>query len=442
MRTYLYLPAFLVALLGVFLFGLTFPTGGPVIAEEGEEGEDDGPGEFYEDETTFSGKEVTKAINKGVAWLRKKQGRNGSWGGISFNSTYGGQQQVTEGMLAGPTPLALYTLLKCKQPLKDPVIRRGFSFMKDNYKIPPTSYETSMLLLAVTATADRAKMSRFAKKLPPPKLTGQYRSWANKLVDDLVDRRTARGWRYNVKGQEAAPGGPEDLSSTQLAALSLFAAHRCGIKVKRQVWEDILSFSMEQQEDDGPEVTYKDPIDPNQDRTANSRGFSYIKGAENADEAQPRGGMTACGLANIEMARFVLTKGGKERESWNKRDDAEPVQKAIFDGLAWLDKNWSPFADPHARRMNVYHVYWLYALERAMDLLSLKLVGSHNWYNEMGQELLNRQHSDGRWDTKGKAGHDVLDTCFALLFLKRATKGSIPFGSVTGGSEDPPVDNR
>ena len=37
---------------------------------------------------------------------------------------------------------------------------------------------------------------------------------------------------------------------------------------------------------------------------------------------------------------------------------------------------------------------------------------------------------------------DTLDTCFALLFLKRATRGSIPFPSLTGGSDDPPVDNR
>ena len=78
-----------------------------------------------------------------------------------------------------------------------------------------------------------------------------------------------------------------------------------------------------------------------------------------------------------------------------------------------------------------------------MDLLSLRLVGSHNWYNEMGQELLNRQASDGHWNSGSThQPKDTIDTAFALLFLKRATKGSIPFGSVTGGSDDPPEDNR
>ena len=37
----------------------------------------------------------------------------------------------------------------------------------------------------------------------------------------------SRGWREDA--------GNEDLSSTQLAALSLFAAHRVGLKVKPRV---------------------------------------------------------------------------------------------------------------------------------------------------------------------------------------------------------------
>jgi hypothetical protein len=456
MRTLKFLPAVLLALLAVFVFGIALPTGGPASAEEKEGGKEDGPAaggeedpddgsEFYDEETSFSGKQVSKAIDKGIAWLIKKQGRNGSWGAMKGNSTYGGGDGGTEGNPAGPTSLALYALLKCKVPLKHPAIKRGFDFLKKHHKKPGSSYEVSMLLLAITATADNSKMSSTSKKRPTPKLSGAYRGWANKLVDQLVDKRTARGWRYNHDGQPEteAAGGPEDISSTQLASLALFAAHRLGIKTKRQVWEDILAYSMEQQEDDGPELKFKDPVDSKLDRTARARGFAYHKGLENPDEGQATGGMTACGLANVEMARYVLTDGGKKRKEWDERADAKKVQDAIFDGLAWLVKNWSPFDNPKKQRTNIYHVYWLYALERAMDLLDLSLVGSHRWYNEMGQELLNRQASDGFWDTKTTlTPSDTLDTSFALLFLKRATKGSIPFGSVTGGSEEAPEDNR
>jgi len=454
MRTFHFLPLlFVIALLGLIAFGAAGPYSSTVMADEGEkpappdpgdEGGDD-TGEFYDGETTFSGKQVTKAIDLGVAWLRKKQGRDGSWGGMKGNATYGGGQGGNEQYHAGPTALSLYALLKCKQPLNDPIIKKGFDWLYKNHKKPDSAYEVSMVLLAVTATADQNKMTKTSKaKKVKPKLSGRYASWAGKLVDQLVDMRTARGWRYNYQGQQAAPGGPEDLSSTQLASLALFAAHRMGIKVKKQVWEDILGFSLEQQEDDGPEVTYTDPVDPKNKRTARARGFSYIKKDElDPDEKEATGGMTACGIANIEMARFILSDGGAKRDDWNKRDDAKKVQDSIFDAIAWLEKNWSPFENPHKRRMNIYHVYWLYALERAMDLLDLKLVGSHHWYNEMGQELLNRQDSDGHWDTKTTlTPTDTCDTAFALLFLKRATAGSIPFGSVTGGSEEPPSDNR
>ena len=414
----------------------------PAAAKPDAKGGQEPGDDFYDGETSFSGKQVELAIAKGVTWLVKRQGANGSWGGIQFNSTYGGGGQGGESMHAGPTALALYALLKCKVNPKSDTVRRGFNFLHKEHRLPDSSYETSMLLLAVTATADNTKQSSAARGRPRPKLSGRYRSWATKLVKHLVDKREAKGWRYNVRRPDTTPGGPEDLSSTQLAALALFSAHRCGVKVKKSVWEDILAFSLAQQMDQGEEVVYTDPVDPKQKRTARARGFAYIKGAHDADEAAPRGGMTACGLANLEMARFILSDGGRKRDAWDKRSDAAHVQQAMFDGLAWLDRNWSAYADPGAQRKNVYHLYWMYALERAMDLFNLRLVGSHHWYNEMGQELLNRQRSQGHWVTRQGRGHDVLDTCFALLFLKRSTKDQIPFGSITGGSQDAPADNR
>lgn len=414
-------------------------SGGPAVEEPEGDG---GGGEFYEGETTFSPSEVDRAIDKGISWLTKRQRRDGSWGAITFNSTYQGAQQTSEGMHAGPTALALYALLKCKVSPQHDAVKRGFRYLEKNFYKPPSSYETSMLLLAITARADDTKMLATAKKRGVRrKLSSKYMIWATKLRSHLLRKREARGWRYNVTKGQSAPGGPEDLSSTQLAALALFAAHRLGIRTERSVWEDILSFSMAQQEVDGPEVAYRDPVDPSTTRKARARGFAYLKTSDRAHESEPRGGMTACGLANLEMARFVLTQGGRKRAAWDKRKDAAAVQEAIYDGIAWLDRNWSPFEDPHARQSNIYHVYWLYALERAMDLLGLQLVGGHRWYSEMGQELLNRQR-DGHWNTKGHAGgHDILDTCFALLFLKRATMDQIPNTSVTGGSEGP-ADNR
>ncbi len=443
--------ASLMALFLLALFGLLLPAASPsmgvthtaAVAED--DADDDEPGDFFEGETTFSAKEVNKAIGRGMSWLRKKQSRSGSWGEVVASAIYGGgDPNKAYKHPAGPTALALYTLLKCKVPTRDPLVKKGFAYIKKHWQKPTGSYETSVLLLAVCATADNMKTSRASKakaKKAKPKLSGEFRKWAGKLVDHLISKRVDRGWRYQVNDPGSTHGGENDLSSMQLAALALFSAHQLGIKVKPAIWEDILTYSMEQQQDAGTAKEYVDPA-TKEKRTSAARGFSYIKGDSAPKHGNPCGSMTACGLANVMMARFVLTDGARQAKTWAKRADAQKVQQSVYDGLAWLDHNWSPFDNPPGQPMS-YHIYYLYSLERAMDLIGDNLVGKHAWYSEMGQELINRQNADGHWKTDSThEPKDVLDTCFALLFLKRATKGAIPFPSVTGGSDEPPAENR
>jgi hypothetical protein len=63
--------------------------------------------------------------------------------------------------------------------------------------------------------------------------------------------------------------------------------------------------------------------------------------------------------------------------------------------------------------------YFLYSLERVTILADVKVIGGHDWYHEGAGVLLSWQHSDGRW--AGPHGTTIVDTAFALLFLKRAT---------------------
>ena len=93
-----------------------------------------------------------------------------------------------------------------------------------------------------------------------------------------------------------------------------------------------------------------------------------------------------------------------------------------------------------------YQTYYLYAVERAMDLRGKELIGKHVWYVEGAKEFLAHQipvkvknpldaNAPEVQGTYWKTGtthepKDVLDTCFALLFLKRATKGLAP--TITG----------
>ncbi|MFM8387509.1 MAG: hypothetical protein ACKOCB_11925 [Planctomycetia bacterium] len=454
------------------------------------------------------GEEVNKAIEEGVAWLKAKpriytfrDEPAAHWGLVKGERIYGGGDGPQYRHPAGPTALALYTLLKCGVDPKDPVITEGFHWLKvvhpiteetDGQEAPQFSwhhtqaagaYEMSVMVLALTAKYDaykRTKNSADAAKAGKLKITNKDDlEWLQAMVQGLVERRGTpsgegsepdKGWRYNVpvltlssgnsnwtRNSGRGHGGNQDLSSTQLAALALYSAHRFGVKVEPEIWWDILAFALAQQEDDGPEHARHDPAyvaggyAPPKDK---ARGFCYMKGSADGSEGKATGSMTACGLGTILICKEVICETDKGRKRFLDKKMDTVVDKATWDALAWLDKNWSAFENKYSTYG--YPIYYLYSLERAMDILGKNLVGKNLWYQLGARQLLDkdkpvevdeRQKKGTRkvpgthWMTNSThEPKDVLDTCFALLFLKRATKGLIP-RAVTGGDEGP-RDNR
>lgn len=368
-----------------------------------------------------SGKEVVKALDRAVTWLRKHQARSGGWGPVHDMGAYEAFHRERTGThAAGPTALALYALLARSQPLKDPVVRKGFDFLWKHHHLPQTSMETAAVLLAVAATAEARVSTTTNRGRRKPKLSGRYRAWAMKLVNHLVNKRRARGWRYNVTGRVEAlqAGGPEDLVSTHLSALALFAAHRLGIKTKDVVWDEILRYTLAQQED---HTLYRpDPAVP--------RGFAYILGHAVSDAGKATGGTTACGIALVRMTTYVLTDGGQRPNGIRERDEVlqQSVAASLEPAYAWLERHWSAYANPGKQPgQKVLHHHWLWAVETAQDLDPERplTVGTHGWYLEMAEQLVNRQRSDGSWRVWGTwEPADVLDTALAILFLQRATR--------------------
>ena len=89
--------------------------------------------------------QVNRAIDLGVTWLRARpqvfdipdsDGLKGAhWGLIKGEKIYGGGEGPQYRHPAGPTALALYTLLKCGVSPKDPVIERGFDWLRSFHRI-------------------------------------------------------------------------------------------------------------------------------------------------------------------------------------------------------------------------------------------------------------------------------------------------------------------
>lgn len=480
----------------------------PEAKEDGEKDEKIEGKDLGESTVPFVDR-VNTAIEKGTAWLHAKATKfeltrklpGAWWGFVRGDAVYGGgQMKPDEGQYmhpAGATALALYTLLKCGVDPKDDVIDAGFNFLREKHPVTAkfdavdgggdtwrhievcSSYELSAMILAVTARYDKYKKTSASKKaVKRQRLKIKNRAdkeFLIELVDAIVDRRgfpeqgvpeeDRRGWRYNTLGAELSGGGKkvtippgptppnanQDLSSTQLAALALYNADRFGVRVKPEVWMDILTFTLDHQEETGPEherydktyeggkaITHKD----------HARGFMYIKGSQDHHEGKATSSMTACGITNLLICRDVLENHPKAKKLWAGREDLHKrVEQSIWDGIAWLDKFWSPLQNRTADDEPAgYAIYYLYAMERAMDIMGRKLCGSHLWYEEGAKSILDqtrakmievkvKRNTELRETNYWQTGtthqpQDVLDTCFALLFLKRATKGIMP--NVTG----------
>ena len=65
--------------------------------------------------------------------------------------------------------------------------------------------------------------------------------------------------------------------------------------------------------------------------------------------------------------------------------------------------------------------YFLWSLERVGVLYNLPKIDGKDWYAWGRGPLLAKQNKDGSWTGGNYWGsNNILDTCFALLFLKQA----------------------
>jgi hypothetical protein len=164
-----------------------------------------------------------------------------------------------------------------------------------------------------------------------------------------------------------------------------------------------------------------------------ARGWSYVP--QDAPKTQQNmtvpqfmydftGSMTCSGVICCMLSKLYL-----EKTSWYKQN-GKKLERAIRDGLAWLVTNWKTDMNPGAGAEDSWRYYYFYAIERAAVLTILLDVGSHDWHYEIGNIILGEQQADGSWKgVKAVAPQGIRpfehgplwNTCFAILFLKKAT---------------------
>jgi hypothetical protein len=220
-----------------------------------------------------------------------------------------------------------------------------------------------------------------------------YRKRIFQCAQFLVDNQCLNGqWEYGWPTRHSEPQpefsvepqrtGPDrgDNSNSQYAALGLRACHESGILLPREVVKKAAQ-------------SWRDLQGP-------AHGWSY--GPKNNS---PYGSMTAGAIAALTIYDYML------ETDWKK--DA-----ALTAALGWLGDNFIVTDNPH--RPGPHHFYYLYAVERAGILYGTDKIGRFDWYREGAAYLIRSQFHDGSWNRK------PVDTCFAILFLRKSTRPLVP----------------
>lgn len=331
-------------------------------------------GEWPKNRVPVMDSDIVKAIDDGVAWLKAEQQKDGSWKYCACGFKAYGLVDHT----AGTTALSVYTLLKCDVPVDDRAVAKGIEYLLaiSPDKLTNAQVYTSSLMCLVFSEALHLK-SKIAR------LKDKLRECAAYLIEAQV--KVKKGgyeqgpWSY-AKGTTTGM----DNSNTQFAMMGLLAAQNQGVGIPAAVWQRALAWWQAVQMEDG--------------------GWPYVFQAEQRKTGT--NSMSAAGLYCFLISRGVLQK--KDPKTFV--DD-----RPSADCFGRMKKTYPVPAPARDRGIgHVFSVYYdLYSLERAMMISGTQLLDGKDWYHDGALYILYNQLGTGEW-------LDVTDTCFALLFLKKA----------------------
>ncbi len=362
------------------------------------------------------GPKVREAIDKGVAFLKTKQDKDGGW-----------DEGTKESYPGGPTSLILLALLKAGTSPKDPVIEKGFAYLRQQ-KLDRT-YSVGLALMAIEAKYISPEETRAAEafldgktveaKPPKRKVSREDLAWMQELASWIGRAMTSDGaWGYQGGGSGAgAVVGGYDHSNSQYGVLGLYSAARCGLQIPAKTWMEVLDHWLATQEKDGPAAKVLlrsfDEKDARQvAATARGWGYNDASNPPSVPKGSPvpeltRGSMTCAGISSVCLARAQLAALRALPP-----EKARTADRAVIDGLAWMDRHFTVKESVYGAG---WYYYYMYGVERAMVLAQKRWVGDHDWYREGALTLIAVQTADGAWASSGT------ETAFAVLFLKRAT---------------------
>jgi hypothetical protein len=370
---------------------------------------------------------VAAAIRAGTGWVRDAIDEQKSF----LVEKGGDERNYGSGRLA----LGLLTLLHGHVPPDDAVVQRGFTELRKRRL--EDSYSLAAALMAIAALhAPAGEAARLREggldRIAVHELPEKDRKVAQKWLQQLLANVDPRGEQIDLLRFNYTAGPRYDTSLQQYGLLGLWSAHGCGLELPKGAFAKAARHLLDVQgRNEGALVlrlcSYAQlrsaagtELPPRQsEQRAQMRGFAYQEATEPAF-----GSMTSAGLSGLLLARSGMVARDEVERSLAPR-----LEAAVRDSYAWLAENFSVRCNPgFAERGDHHYYYWLYCLERSCELAGIARLHGRDWYYEGGVQLLSHQQQNGSFRAEHASTLLLDSTCFAVLFLAKATAA----GPITG----------
>jgi hypothetical protein len=355
---------------------------------------------------------IDQAVDRGGKWLKAQAQPDGS-----IADRHGYPIATTGG--AGSSGLALLALLHSGVPADDPAVKKGFGWLASRRL--NQSYDLALRVLALEAKylplAMFEDVEKFSEEKARAEIAGKITKEDKAAVEETVRLLLECQGKHGSFGYTKGIDEP-NLSSIQYCLLALKAAARMGVAVSPGVWKQALraieqSAVLAGNQADVEVVRFGGATEKKQ---SFPRGFPYYVPKAEIPIDVPTSTMVTAGITSLAIIRSELSR----TNDWDERAK-KSCEDLEWGALAWLQAKYGLRASrPEGLWWGPSMLYYyLYSLERAMVLAGVEKLGGHDWHHEGAAILLSQQKADGRWE--GAQTTPVIDTAFALLFLKRAT---------------------
>jgi hypothetical protein len=361
---------------------------------------------FAQDPNAVSPRDIEKAIRKGAEFLKA----------VPFSPDR-----------AHPcaNDLILLTLIHCEVAETNPVFQQ---YLKNCLDAPlEKTYNVALLAMCLEEldpTGYQQKLAQCAQFLVDNQASNGQWSYGRptdlkkypfegkkeeKKVATAAKAEGARDFGGGLKIKKRPPnsilitqsrqtGASGDNSNSQYASLGLRACYDANIAIPLDVCHLARRWWIESQgADEADAKVGKDAVGTGPGVTPKIQGWNYTKAG--GEGKGPYHAMTAGAVGAVVIYEYLLGKDWKKDNITNA-------------GVNWLGKHFAVNDN----------LYYMYALERAGMLYGTEKFGEHDWYLEGAKRIVRTQKDDGPWGSNANEEKNTVSTCFAILFLKKATR--------------------